>query len=326
MARPLNRWILDQESKPAAEKWRGHRRLAHQLQVCDINTLLVVPRRAPLCLRCRRTGIYGGTVAYLAAAGANAMSTKTANVSRPTAVWLGLWLVLWAEPVAGGRVEEYAIYEVDAEEAAGSMTQGPVFTPLSKGPNDNGCQAAQDEHTGRISQQSKDPSIVPSDKKRDEKDESTATSTEQPEVMDATNKGGGACSKPSREDGTNEDAGQHKTIESKPAAKSTAHRLLSSGLTKLNIAAGARTPPKPPFVATGVDFQRGSKIKAYEVKEMPPSFRRSHIVLIPKSDDLVKLWSVSAYRPISTTNTDYMVFMKEFAKRLQSVIKATSNM
>ncbi|KAL3243424.1 hypothetical protein MRX96_047429 [Rhipicephalus microplus] len=68
--------------------------------------------------------------------------------------------------------------EVDAEEAAGSMTEGPVFTPLPKSPNYDGCEAAQDEQTGRISQQSKDPSIVPSDKKRDEKDESTATSTE----------------------------------------------------------------------------------------------------------------------------------------------------
>nr|XP_037280312.1 uncharacterized protein LOC119173612 [Rhipicephalus microplus] len=38
--------------------------------------------------------IYAGTVVYLAAAGANATGMKTANVSRPTPAWLGLWLVI----------------------------------------------------------------------------------------------------------------------------------------------------------------------------------------------------------------------------------------
>ncbi|KAL3246798.1 hypothetical protein MRX96_057426 [Rhipicephalus microplus] len=69
------------------------------------------------------------------------------------------------------------------EFAAGSKIQGAVFTLLSKRSKDDGCEAAHEEQTRRISQQRKDISIVPSDKKLDEKDDSTATSTEQPEVI-----------------------------------------------------------------------------------------------------------------------------------------------
>lgn len=61
---------------------------------------------------------------------------------------------------------------------------------------------------------------------------------------------------------------------------------------------------------------------AYKVKEMPPSFHRAHIVLIPKSDDPVKLQSVRSYRPISLMNVDYKIFMKVLAGRVQSVIQS----
>lgn len=54
---------------------------------------------------------------------------------------------------------------------------------------------------------------------------------------------------------------------------------------------------------------------------MPPSFRTTHVVLIPKTNDPLKLRSVESYRPISLTNTDYKVFVKVIAKRLQRVIK-----
>lgn len=60
--------------------------------------------------------------------------------------------------------------------------------------------------------------------------------------------------------------------------------------------------------------------EAYAVKQMPPSFRRSHIVLIPKTDEPSKLLSVGAYRPISLTNVDYKIVMKVLARRLQAVI------
>lgn len=61
--------------------------------------------------------------------------------------------------------------------------------------------------------------------------------------------------------------------------------------------------------------------EAYEVRRAPPSFRMSHIVLIPKTDDPQKRLLVGSYRPISLTNVDYKIFMKILAKRLQSVIK-----
>lgn len=61
--------------------------------------------------------------------------------------------------------------------------------------------------------------------------------------------------------------------------------------------------------------------RAYERKEMPPSFQRSHVVLIPKSDDPEKLLKVECYRPISLTNVDYKILMKILASRLQVVIK-----
>lgn len=61
--------------------------------------------------------------------------------------------------------------------------------------------------------------------------------------------------------------------------------------------------------------------EAYESKRTPPSFRNSHIVLIPKTDDPEKLLAVESYRPISLTNVDYNIFMKLLARRLQGVIK-----
>lgn len=61
-------------------------------------------------------------------------------------------------------------------------------------------------------------------------------------------------------------------------------------------------------------------LEAYEVKEMPPSFRRTHTILIPKSEDPVKQLSVKSYRPISLTNVDYKIFMKILARRMQTII------
>lgn len=60
--------------------------------------------------------------------------------------------------------------------------------------------------------------------------------------------------------------------------------------------------------------------EAYESKVLPPSFGRTHTVLIPKSEDRVKLQSVSGYRPITLANVDYKILMKILAQRLQSVI------
>lgn len=61
--------------------------------------------------------------------------------------------------------------------------------------------------------------------------------------------------------------------------------------------------------------------KAYEVKQLPTSFKKSHVVLIPKSEEAAVLLSVSAYRPISLTNVDYKILMKVLGNRLQGVIK-----
>lgn len=62
-------------------------------------------------------------------------------------------------------------------------------------------------------------------------------------------------------------------------------------------------------------------IEAYENNRLPPSFLRTHTVLIPKSDDPVKLLSVASYRPISLANVDYKIYMKVLTTRLQSVIQ-----
>lgn len=61
--------------------------------------------------------------------------------------------------------------------------------------------------------------------------------------------------------------------------------------------------------------------EAYENCVLPPSFRQSHTVLIPKSEDTHALLSVRAYRPISLTNTDYKIYTKVLAQRLQNVIQ-----
>lgn len=81
----------------------------------------------------------------------------------------------------------------------------------------------------------------------------------------------------------------------------------------------------------GADFYKTFKAKAahalyavlseaYTKHILPPSFLRTHIVLISKSDDSVKLLSVGSYRPITLTNVDYKIFMKVLARRLQSVV------
>lgn len=62
--------------------------------------------------------------------------------------------------------------------------------------------------------------------------------------------------------------------------------------------------------------------ECYEKKQAPLSFRTAHVVLIPKTDDPAKLLSVESYRPISLTNTDYKIYMKVLARRLQSVIQS----
>lgn len=61
--------------------------------------------------------------------------------------------------------------------------------------------------------------------------------------------------------------------------------------------------------------------EAYEKKHLPPSFLSAHTVLIPKTEDPIKLRDVTSYRPISLTNIDYKILMKVLANRLQTVMK-----
>lgn len=61
--------------------------------------------------------------------------------------------------------------------------------------------------------------------------------------------------------------------------------------------------------------------EAYELKMLPPSFGRSHTVLIPKTEETEKLKQLSSYRPIALTNCDYKILIKVLARRVQSVIK-----
>lgn len=44
--------------------------------------------------------------------------------------------------------------------------------------------------------------------------------------------------------------------------------------------------------------------EAFELNVLPPTFLSSHTVLIPKTEDEIKLRQVTAYRPISLTNVD----------------------
>lgn len=60
--------------------------------------------------------------------------------------------------------------------------------------------------------------------------------------------------------------------------------------------------------------------EAYDLKALPPSFLRSHTVLIPKSDDDSVRQRVTGYRPIALSNVDYKIFARILAKRLQHVI------
>lgn len=61
--------------------------------------------------------------------------------------------------------------------------------------------------------------------------------------------------------------------------------------------------------------------EAYENNRLPPSFTLSHTVLIPKTEDAIKLRNVRAYCPISLSNVDYKILMKVLAARLQLVVK-----
>lgn len=60
--------------------------------------------------------------------------------------------------------------------------------------------------------------------------------------------------------------------------------------------------------------------ESYRHEYLPPSFRKAHTVLIPKSRDLDKSQRVDGYRPISLLNGDYKIFARVLAGRLQSVI------
>lgn len=53
---------------------------------------------------------------------------------------------------------------------------------------------------------------------------------------------------------------------------------------------------------------------------LPPSFRKAHTVLIPKSKDVSKLEQADGYRPISLLNCDYKIFARSLAGRLQAMI------
>lgn len=61
--------------------------------------------------------------------------------------------------------------------------------------------------------------------------------------------------------------------------------------------------------------------EVFTTNRLPPSFSEAHTVLIPKTNQKAMLRLVTAYRPISLTNTDYKVLMKVLASRLQSIIK-----
>lgn len=60
--------------------------------------------------------------------------------------------------------------------------------------------------------------------------------------------------------------------------------------------------------------------EAYRMKRLPPSFSRTHTILIPKTDDKTKLLNVNSYRPITLCNVDYKIFAKILTNRLQRVI------
>lgn len=61
--------------------------------------------------------------------------------------------------------------------------------------------------------------------------------------------------------------------------------------------------------------------EAFGLNCLPPSFSRSHTILLPKSEDPMVLRRVTAYHPICLTNCDYKIFMRILAKRLQPVDK-----
>ena len=63
-----------------------------------------------------------------------------------------------------------------------------------------------------------------------------------------------------------------------------------------------------------------SIIESTENKLLTLSQRRSLITLLPKSEDKDQLKNVSNYRPISLTTTDYKLYSKVLASRLQHII------
>ena len=63
-----------------------------------------------------------------------------------------------------------------------------------------------------------------------------------------------------------------------------------------------------------------SIIESTEIKLLTLSQRRSLITLLPKSDDKEQLKNISNHRPISLTTTDYKIYSKALASRLQRVI------
>ena len=63
-----------------------------------------------------------------------------------------------------------------------------------------------------------------------------------------------------------------------------------------------------------------SIIESIEAKLLTLSQRRSLITLLPKSDDKEQLRNIANHRPISLTTTDYKIYSKVLASRLQNVI------
>ncbi|XP_037529452.1 uncharacterized protein LOC119406790 [Rhipicephalus sanguineus] len=206
--------------------------LPHQLRVGGITTLLVVPGRAPLCLRCRRTGHIRRDCRIPRCGRCRRYGHEDSECAQTYASVAG--------PVAGDHLTEHIMDQADAEEAAESRNRGPIFTPLSKGPKDEGSEAAQAEQTG---QQTNSVSSIPRDQSDNENEQGIGSSTGQPEDMDVTR--AGTSAKRTLEDVSNEDAEPERTTGGEPATKAATLRRPSLRF-KPNIAAGTRPPPKPP--------------------------------------------------------------------------------
>ena len=68
-----------------------------------------------------------------------------------------------------------------------------------------------------------------------------------------------------------------------------------------------------------------SFIESVEKESLTISQRRAILTLLPKSKDRNLLKNVSHYRPISLTNTDYKIYSKILAMRMQTVLKKIIN-